>query len=113
MHTKKRRSRQATRSQRGQILILVVFGIVGFVAFVGLVVDTGLVFIANGTLRRSVDAAALAAASQYRKNPDPTGLEKAADEFLTLNNVSNASATVHVCNTVYPTYHDPNLCTPP
>ncbi len=113
MHTKKRRSKQATRSQRGQILILVVFGIVGFVAFVGLVVDTGLVFIANGTLRRSVDAAALAAASQYRKNPDPTGLEKAADEFLTLNNVSNASATVHVCNTVYPTYHDPNLCTPP
>ncbi len=113
MHTKKRRSKQATRSQRGQILILVVFGIIGFVAFVGLVVDTGLVFIANGTLRRSVDAAALAAASQYRKNPDPTGLEKAADEFLTLNNVSNATATVHVCNDAYPTYHDPNLCTPP
>ena len=42
-----------------------------------------------------------------------TGLEKAADEFLTLNNVSNATATVHVCNDAYPSYHDPNLCTPP
>ena len=113
MRNKKRMSKQHSKMQRGQILILVVFGIIGFVAFVGLVVDTGLVFIGNGTLRRSVDAAALAAASQYRKNPDPTGLEKAADEFLILNNVSDPNAEIHVCNDVYPAYHDPALCTPP
>jgi hypothetical protein len=113
---KKRNRRPAKRSpkrQRGQILIIVAFAIVGLVAFVGLVVDTGLVFIGYGTLRRSVDAAALAAAAQYRKSPDPTGLSKAAKEFLTLNSVPNAGATVYVCNENFPAYHDPALCTTP
>ncbi len=113
MPRSKRRARRAARMQRGQILIITVFAIIGLVAFVGLVVDTGLVFIGYGALRRSVDAAALAAAAQYRKNPDPTELEKAADEFLVLNNVQDPSATIHVCNTAYPTYHDPTLCTTP
>ena len=109
----RRTAKRSTRRQRGQILIIVAFAIVGLVAFVGLVVDTGLVFVGYGKLRRSVDAAALAAAAQYRKNPDPSGLSKAAKEFLTLNSVSNATATVLVCNENYPAYHDPTLCTTP
>ncbi len=100
-------------AQPGQILIIVVFAIVGLVAFMGLVVDTGLVFVGYGALRRSVDSAALAAAAQYRKDPNPAGLTKAALEFLVLNGVSNAGAEVHVCNTDYPTYHDAALCTIP
>ncbi len=109
-HTNKGRLRHA---QPGQILIIVVFAIVGLVAFMGLVVDTGLVFVGYGALRRSVDSAALAAAAQYRKDPNPAGLTKAALEFLVLNGVSNAGAQVHVCNTDYPTYHDATLCTIP
>jgi hypothetical protein len=110
---KHRVSPGASKRQKGQILIIVAFAIIGLVAFVGLVVDTGLVFIGYGTLRRSVDAAALAAAAQYRKNPNPTGLEKAAKEFLVLNNVPNAGAAVYVCNENFPSYHDPSLCTTP
>ncbi len=109
----RRTAKRSTKRQRGQILIIVAFAIVGLVAFVGLVVDTGLVFIGYGTLRRSVDAATLAAAAQYRKNPDPLGLSKAAKEFLTLNNVPSATAEVFVCNESYPAYHDPTLCTTP
>src|ERR1700690_2668409 len=106
-------TRHARKSQRGQVLIIVVFAIVGLVAFVGLVVDTGLVFIGNGKLRRAVDAAALAAAGQYRKDPNPNGLSADALEFLTLNGVDNATATVYVCNPAYPTYNENDLCTSP
>jgi hypothetical protein len=108
-HAVKRHSKKA----RGQALIIVVFAMVGLVAFTGLVVDTGLVFIGYGQLRRSVDAAALAAAAQYRKDPNPDGLSKAAREFLVLNGVSHAGATVHVCNPIFPSYHDDSLCTQP
>ena len=109
----KRARRRGTQMQRGQILILVVFAVVGLVAFAGLVIDTGLVFIGYGALRRSVDAASLAAAAQYRRSPDPEGLAKAAVEFLTLNNVSDPSAEVKVCNPDFPAYHDEALCTVP
>ncbi len=94
-------------------MIIVAFAIVGLIAFVGLVVDTGLVFIGYGRLRRSVDAAALAAAAQYRKDPNPTGLSKAAVEFLVLNDINDPTATVHVCNPNYPSFDDPSLCTSP
>ena len=99
-HLRARKSAQhlrfSQRAQRGQVLIIVVFAIVGLVAFVGLVVDTGLVFIGNGKLRRAVDAAALAAAAEYRKDPTTTELSKAAKEFLTLNDISQATADVHL-----------------
>ena len=53
--------------EKGQVLVIVVFAIVGLIAFIGLVVDLGLVYIGHGQLRRSVDAAALAASLQYRE----------------------------------------------
>src|SRR6202142_640095 len=116
-HLRARKSAQhlrfSQRAQRGQVLIIVVFAIVGLVAFVGLVVDTGLVFIGNGKLRRAVDAAALAAAAQYRKDPYPPALSQAAKEFLVLNNIAGADATVYVCNPGYPTYNEADLCTSP
>ena len=103
------------KSQRGQILIIVVFAIIGLVAIVGLVVDTGLVFIGNGKLRRAVDAAALAAASEYRKDPNPSKLSAAALEFLKLNNIEDPNASVWVCNPdpAYVQFYDSTLCTTP
>ena len=98
--------------QGGQILVIVVFAIVGLVSFVGLVVDTGLVFIGYGKLRRATDAAALAAAAEYRANPNPVGLSNDAKEFLTLNNVDNTDAHVFVCNPdpAFIDYNDDSLC---
>ena len=40
---------------------------VGLLAFIGLTVDAGILFIGVGHLRRAVDAAALAASSQFRE----------------------------------------------
>ena len=89
-----------------------VFAIIGLVAFVGLVVDTGLVFIGYGKLRRATDAAALAAAAAYRKFPDITNLEPVALEYLTLNQVETGDATVHlICDPNDPEY-DASQCQP-
>jgi hypothetical protein len=115
MIKKQKRRIQARKMQSGQILIIVVFAIVGLVAFVGLVVDTGLVFIGNGKLRRATDAAALAAASEYRKDPNPVGLSAAAKEFLVLNKIEDPNATVYVCNPdpAFVQFYDASLCTTP
>lgn len=90
-------ARQNRRNEKGQILIIVVFAIVGLVAFIGLVVDLGLVYISYGQLRRSVDAAALAASLQYREGYTIDDLEAAATEFLILNGINDPEASVLTC----------------
>ncbi len=85
--------------QKGQVLIIVIFAMVALIAFIGLVVDLGLVFIQYGRLRRSVDAAALAASSQIRKGYTINSLERAANEFLILNDINDPSATIDTCDT--------------
>jgi hypothetical protein len=85
------------RNEKGQVLIIVVFAIVGLVAFIGLVVDLGLVYISYGQLRRSVDAAALAASLQYREGYTITDLETAATEFLVLNGINDPEALIETC----------------
>ena len=59
-------ARPATRAERGQALIVIAMAMIGLLAFVGLTIDSGILFIAEGHLRRAVDAAALAAATQFR-----------------------------------------------
>jgi hypothetical protein len=76
-----------------------VFAIVALVAFVGLVIDTGLIFIQYGRLRRSVDAAALAASLQYREGFTILDLTRSAEEFLVLNGINDPAAIVNTCDT--------------
>lgn len=87
----------ARRKEKGQVLIIVVFAIIGLVAFIGLVIDLGLVYIGYGQLRRSVDAAALAASLQYREGYTISDLETAATEFLVLNGINDPAAVVETC----------------
>jgi hypothetical protein len=102
--------------QRGQALILIALAFVGLAAFIGLAVDAGILYTNIGHLRRAVDAAALAAANQFREGLTVAQLESSAKEFLDLNNLSSASAQVFVCEESivpggpYSTYHDPTLC---
>ena len=61
---------------------------------VGLVVDTGILLIEYGKLKRGVDAAAVASAQQYRLSGsvlDKTKLENAARNFLQLNQKRSSS----------------------
>ena len=77
-------SRTSARLEHGQVIIIVALAAIGIIAVVGLVMDVGLMFIGNARLRRATDAAALAAALQYREGVQTTALTKAATEFLTL-----------------------------
>lgn len=97
MTTPKSSRTESRRREKGQVLIIVVFAIIGLVAFIGLVIDLGLVYIGYGNLRRSVDAAALAASLQYREGYTIAGLQAAATEFLELNGVYDPHATVVTC----------------
>ncbi|HEX9798006.1 MAG TPA: vWA domain-containing protein, partial [Anaerolineales bacterium] len=102
--------------QRGQALILIALAFVGLAAFIGLAVDAGILYTNIGHLRRAVDAAALAAANQFREGLTVAQLESSAKEFLDFNNLSSASAQVFVCEESivpggpYSAYHDPTLC---
>jgi Flp pilus assembly protein TadG len=102
------------RLERGQVLVIVTLSVIVLTAIVGLAVDTGLLYLNHGKLRRAVDAAALAATSQFREGYDEDQMSAAAMEFLVLNGVNDPVATVQTsipCE-VNPSY-DPDLCTEP
>jgi len=100
-------TRMPARFQKGQVLIIVTLAIVGIVAIIGLALDVGITFVEYARLRRAVDAAALAAALQYRIGATSIDLENSADEFLKLNGINDSFATVDTCATL------PSLCTTP
>ncbi len=93
-------SRFATRSKRqgqiGQTIVIMAFGFIVLLAFVGIVTDVSLMFVRYTTLRRAVDAAAVAAAGQVRRTL-PTdaelaaagGNQKVADGYAFARNVTN------------------------
>lgn len=104
------------KAERGQAIILIAFAFVGLVAMVGLVTDTGILLIEYGKLKRSVDAAAIAAAQEYRPKAgnttlDIATLENAAINLLNLNQVENVlSVDIHTCEPADPAR--PALCNP-
>jgi Putative Flp pilus-assembly TadE/G-like len=104
------------KRERGQAIILIAFGIIGLVAMVGLVIDTGIVFIEYGKLKRSVDAASIAAAQQYRSVTggtalDEVGMANAAREFIDLNQSDIVNVEVHSCEDA-DVPSRPDLCNP-
>ena len=84
-------------SERGQAIILIAFSIVGLVAIVGLMIDGGILLIEYARLKRGIDSASIAAASQFRKGFDGADLEKAGEEFLKFNQ-SDADVTIFTCD---------------
>jgi hypothetical protein len=104
------------KAERGQAIVLIAFAFVGLVAMVGLVTDTGLLLIEYGKLKRSVDAAAVAAAQEYRPDPDTrvlnvTLMENAANNMLRLNQTQNVQdIVVRTCED--PAGERPALCNP-
>jgi len=111
------------RSERGQAIIIIAFAMVGLVAMVGLMTDTGILLIEYAKLKRGLDAAAIASASQFRKDFSSDDLVKAAQEFLILNDSEAQSIVIYRCKRDYltnvldttadGTIHDETLCTSP
>jgi len=51
------KTKDPSRRERGQALILLALAFIGLAAFIGLTVDAGILFTNVGHLRRAVDAA--------------------------------------------------------
>lgn len=83
------------------------------IAVMGLAIDVGYVYVSYARLRRAVDAAALDAAKQIKDGYREGDLEKAAEQFLSLNNVVDPHAEIHYCNPAHPAYHRQEMCTDP
>lgn len=106
------------KTEKGQAIILIAFAFIGLVAMVGLVTDTGIMLIEYGKIKRSVDAAAIAAAQEYRPRANGSSLdldrlENAAISILNLNQVHNLSnIQIHTCeptDTARPALCNPDL----
>ncbi|MES0339086.1 MAG: hypothetical protein ABUK15_03425, partial [Anaerolineales bacterium] len=108
----------SSKLQRGQALLLIALAFIGLAAFIGLTVDSGILFIQIGHLRRAVDSASLAAANQFREGRTLAEIEAAADEFINLNSLNPANAVIFICDIADPTagntnvYHDVDICPP-
>ncbi len=96
--TTKRPRGRGSRRERGQALVIVALAMIVLVAFIGFTVDSGILFISNGHLRRAVDAAALSAATQLREGANPADLALAAKEFMALNDVDPQTVIVETCD---------------
>lgn len=99
-------------------MVLIALAFIGLAAFIGLTVDSGILFIQIGHLRRAVDSASLAAANQFREGRTLAEIEAAADEFIALNSLNPANAVIFICDISDPTagnsnpYHDVDICPP-
>jgi hypothetical protein len=87
---------------------------VGLAAFIGLALDGGILFTSIGHLRRAVDAAALAAANQFREGRTVVEMDTSANELVNLNSLNPADADIHICDIISatpdPLYHEAALC---
>ena len=79
------------RGQTGQSLVILAIGFLALLGFVGIVTDVSVLFIRYSTLRRAIDAAAIAAAGQMRRVADDDGDAFAQGEAMSVANLNLAA----------------------
>jgi hypothetical protein len=99
--------------QRGQAIVLIAMGFIMLLAFTGLVVDVARVFVTRGELRRAVDAAGLAATSQFRQGATPDKIVNAAYDLVATHGIVSPTVKVETCDLGLPTIANAELCPPP
>ncbi|MBK7449884.1 MAG: hypothetical protein IPJ47_10815 [Anaerolineales bacterium] len=107
-------------SERGQVIVIIVFAMVGLISAIGLMTDGGILLIEYAKLKRAIDAASIASASQYRRGFVAQDLVDAAQEFLILNDSEADNILIYRCKRdpetddiitdVDGTEHDEALC---
>ncbi len=101
--------------ERGQGLGLVAIAFLALLAFVGLVTDVGMLYLSYGQLKRAVDAAAIAAAGEFKRGVTVNEMKAAADELLKFHNVdpTTVDLDVLICDNNGDGLRDPVDTTPP
>ncbi|MBI1258617.1 MAG: hypothetical protein GC204_14205 [Chloroflexi bacterium] len=105
--------RVTQKGQTGQSLVILAIGFLALLGFVGIVTDVSVLFIRYSTMRRAVDAAAIAAAGQMRRVQDTklglavpiadgqatsvANLNLAARQFIEVYGLNPKSVLVETC----------------
>jgi hypothetical protein len=106
---------------RGQTLVIFAIAALALVFFIGLAVDSGSLYVSYGQLKRAVDAAAVAAANEYKKQESgglPAAVDKmyfATNEIFQLQGIDVSTAllntTIKVCDLDGDGFRDADLMT--
>jgi Flp pilus assembly protein TadG len=86
--------RRQRRQPRGQALVTMAVGLMALLGFAGLAVDVGLLMMAKNEVQNAADAAALAGASKFYENYDPTPNWTGAEALATTAIGYNKSLSV-------------------
>src|SRR3954462_14014250 len=86
-------------SRRGQSIVIIAFAFIALIAFVGIATDVALLFVRYSTLRRAVDAAAIAAAGQVRESANYLTLNAVAQQFIKIHGINPNTVKVETCET--------------
>jgi hypothetical protein len=92
--------------KRGQVIVIFGVTLLAMIFFAGLAIDAGSLYVTYGQLRRAIDAAAVAAANDYKSEgvgvvaPPLTRMTNAAMEVMKLHNLNEAEMDlrVYVCD---------------
>ncbi len=87
------------RKTPGQALVIIAGSMIFLLLLLGLMLDLGQIFLAKAYLRRTTDAASLAAAAQFREGRAEADLVDAAREVAHLNNIDPDVIDVKTCKT--------------
>jgi Flp pilus assembly protein TadG len=113
--TKLRLTLAPPHRERGQALVLIAISFVAIAAFIGLAIDLGILIVQQAHLRRAVDAASLAAATQIREGAQIDKVGEFAIQFIDMNGLDRTTVQVKTCYLSNPSspFHDAALCTNP
>lgn len=96
------------KQQKGQSVVILALGMVALLGFVGITTDVSLLFVRYATLRRAVDAAAIAAAGQMRQDRSIATVSLTARSFIEFHGLNPREVWVEACHNQPRPDNDPN-----
>ncbi len=85
-------SKSSSKSEKGQVLVVVALTIIALVGIIGLAVDSGYMYLRYSYLNRAVDAAALAGSGEFKNYNDAnlrdSYIRAAAWQLISLNEIT-------------------------
>lgn len=88
------------QAERGQSIIILAIAFIVLLGFVGLTTDVSLMFVRYATIRRAVDSASLAAATQMRQGTEEATVAIAAKQFVEFHGLDSVKVLVESCQTL-------------
>jgi hypothetical protein len=102
LHRRPHSTKHLPDRSRGQVIVIFAVSLVALLLFVGLAIDAGAAYIAYGQLKRAVDAGAVSAATNFKRNKSLAQMEAAVQETLVLHNINTdpslLTLRVRVCD---------------